>query len=43
LGEIKKSYITNKDIVQRADNAGYDLTKFVNSLTKTKKKSGIKV
>jgi hypothetical protein len=42
LGEIKKSYVTTKDIVQNAENTGYDLNKFINSISKVKMKSSTK-
>jgi glycosidase len=39
LAEIKRSCITTKDIVQSAEDAGYDLNKFSNSLTNIKRKN----
>jgi glycosidase len=41
LGEIKRSYTSTKDLLQLAEDTGYDLNKFSNSLIKVKKKKSI--
>ena len=42
LAEIKRSFITTKKIVQSAEDTGYDLNEFSNSLTTVNRKSSTK-
>jgi len=41
LGEIKMSFTSAKDLLQLAEDTGYDVDKFTNKLIKVKKKNNV--